>query len=1458
VEVTSPGPRAIAVGGDVAGSVFITGDVGISNPYPALNDYYYDFREDIASAREFVGREAVFEYLAEFERSRSTGYIRIIADAGLGKTALAAEAARRFAAPAFFTNVSRGLARPDQLLNHLSVVLIARFDLPHDHLPNRAGEDSSFLSLLLNEAAEKAIHPIWIIVDALDEADESVAGRNTMLLPTHLPPRVYFMLTQRPGDYPLVTDPSTSVVDYPIPWDAPMHQSDVEAYLQKQVEWPEIARARETATPPVHPLTFVSRLKYASQGNFMYLSYLLADIAAGAPHLSPLDLEAIPNGLDGYYGQMWSRMEAIARAEGREEWKSLYRPVAGMLAAAGEPVTVAWLAELSGNDSQDIQDQILIPWRRFLTAERDQGSESWRIIHRSFADFLSGKLDLPRMHGRIAAYYLEYQERWAAHNGYAARNLGTHLRLAGDTGGLADLVNNRIWYEHQLAADPSGAGYLNDLSQAWTAASSADTEAVSQGNPAPFLGREVHYALASASLHSLSGRITSDHLFTLFQEGILSAPQALAITHQSPHPAAKSRHLIAIAPLLPKTMLPQALATARSIDERDRRVSALVAIAAELTGKEKADILREALIAARSMEDNDYFKVEALIAAGSELSEGDRDLVQNEAVFVARSFDPDERTSLLAALAVELDEPKRTQLLEEALAAARLNEDTESRAATLIGILNDLDLQEDETRRVAAEALVATRPIADSDGHALVSLLSYIPEADRPLLAEEALAAVHAMTDPTARAAGLGRLLPNLPRTLTAIVLDEALTAAHAIPDVEARMQQLSALVGLVPVSARTSLLEETLALARSAAAAEVRAARLTLLATQLAGPETRHVRDEALAAAREIENDRAKAEALVRIATALPENQTSPLRQEAFSIPAALQAVGASEADEVEWIETLVAAARKLGAPEARNTLLSEAVTVGRAIERPYDRAYALVMLAPSLTGSGKDQVVREVLDAARTIDGFREQAEVLTALIPMLDPIERDEATREALAAIRESDWTEIALSGRMNFDGVVEIDRFSRFPGGQSEALLDVALSVDKPECTLLLHEAFDAIYGLRSDQQASAITSLAPHLIEEQVRKALADIRSIKIDPRREQTVRMLLLSLAEMAPPGVALKEARAIYGQSVPEALSAALAGEPPQQQTHYPDQASLSQADNGTEQQLTPPEHLADDRPSAVIYDDSDEIINDNDKAGPQISYTLTGDQSFDDIYRLGEFITITLDPDNFQDKPEQRQQILDVIFAGYLEHRSGQLSQDEVMDALASIKQFRRESGHHGWRQAVTALLVRMASLGFADEALAEARSTWGQPMPAEVVASLAPVVSEADRDGLFKEALASARGREDGIDLIGALAALVRQLPEPDRAQASSMLKAAVKGLKQRPSASELASIAPHLSGLPSEERLLLWQKALQFTSTGIRRDLLSDLPQILTLIEGMAGHDFWSQLVDSLRMVRQWWP
>src|SRR6185312_11697697 len=99
------GDRSIAVGGDATGSVFMTGNVYqyIVQHYPSLKDHAIDFDDLIQKeTKRFVGRVELFRRLDDFAKMQPCGYFRVVADAGLGKTALAAAVAKRPGALAFF------------------------------------------------------------------------------------------------------------------------------------------------------------------------------------------------------------------------------------------------------------------------------------------------------------------------------------------------------------------------------------------------------------------------------------------------------------------------------------------------------------------------------------------------------------------------------------------------------------------------------------------------------------------------------------------------------------------------------------------------------------------------------------------------------------------------------------------------------------------------------------------------------------------------------------------------------------------------------------------------------------------------------------------------------------------------------------------------------------------------------------------------------------------------------------------------------------------------------------------------------------------------------------------------------------------------------------------------------------------------------------------------------------
>ncbi|HEY5248697.1 MAG TPA: hypothetical protein VIJ15_09665 [Dermatophilaceae bacterium] len=395
----------------------------------APNELVIPFESLTESATSnFVGRDLVFAAIEAFSHQHSSGYFEIIADAGLGKTAIAAEIARRREAVAFFASASRGLTRSEQFLTHTCAALITRYELGYPHVPVRAGEDSTFLERLLRQAVEaRAGAALFVVVDALDEADEPSAGANPLLLPAEVPESVYFVVTRRPGRA-LITVPSTPREHYLIRRDDPEQHADITAYLERQVTTnPAVATVLVSAKPPILAAQFVAQMTNASEGNFMYLSYVLADMATAAPGGDPLD--ALPQGLAGYYEQFWTRI-AATKEEGWKDWSELYRPTIEHLAVAAEAVTADWLAAHIGRPPEEIRERALQRWERVLSRERRSGHDTWRIIHRSFTDFLADedKVNIRAAHVAVANKYdVEQRGDWPAWDDYGLRHTSTHL-----------------------------------------------------------------------------------------------------------------------------------------------------------------------------------------------------------------------------------------------------------------------------------------------------------------------------------------------------------------------------------------------------------------------------------------------------------------------------------------------------------------------------------------------------------------------------------------------------------------------------------------------------------------------------------------------------------------------------------------------------------------------------------------------------------------------------------------------------------------------------------------------------------------------------------------------------------------------------------------------------------------------------------------------------------------------
>ena len=144
-----------------------------------------------------------------------SGYIVLHGEPGIGKTAILGQLVKQRAFVHHFNVAPLGIRSPQAFLSNVSAQLIVRYGLDYTSLPAEATQDGGFLSRLLAEAAEDpANHPVVVVVDALDEAEDIglPPGANRLFLPPTLPRGVYFVVsTREEADYRLFTDPREDI-----------------------------------------------------------------------------------------------------------------------------------------------------------------------------------------------------------------------------------------------------------------------------------------------------------------------------------------------------------------------------------------------------------------------------------------------------------------------------------------------------------------------------------------------------------------------------------------------------------------------------------------------------------------------------------------------------------------------------------------------------------------------------------------------------------------------------------------------------------------------------------------------------------------------------------------------------------------------------------------------------------------------------------------------------------------------------------------------------------------------------------------------------------------------------------------------------------------------------------------------------------------------------------------------
>jgi hypothetical protein len=185
--------------------------------------------------------------------------------------------------------------------------------------------------------------------------------------------------------------------DVPLDASSDGNLRDVRSYVEEFLRAHPDLRARVGSTQ-ASSAKFIKTMMTKSEGNFIYLHYVLAALAETGKELKA---DELPQGLEEYYRGHWEQMQLGDPLE----FKRSYGPIVCLLAVAREPLSVHQLADFTGQDAVTVS-HALEQWHEFLVPEPVDGTVHYHLYHLSFRDFLQRQVDLTSYDKLIVNYVL--------------------------------------------------------------------------------------------------------------------------------------------------------------------------------------------------------------------------------------------------------------------------------------------------------------------------------------------------------------------------------------------------------------------------------------------------------------------------------------------------------------------------------------------------------------------------------------------------------------------------------------------------------------------------------------------------------------------------------------------------------------------------------------------------------------------------------------------------------------------------------------------------------------------------------------------------------------------------------------------------------------------------------------------------------------------------------------------
>jgi len=370
------------------------------------------------------------------------GLLTVVGSPGSGVSSLLVALATRHAWPVWLP-----AAAPAGLVAlYAQIVALHRPALPL--LDPAIASDPAALERLLAEALHTRVTnaPIVLLCDALDPPGPPLHP-GPLPLPPELPPGVWLIL----GGVPQAATPYPPRASVRLPADDP----DLPAVQARAL--------RALSCPP----EWTEALRDASRGNMLYLQVALAALRA-----NELTLASLPIGLDGLLRAWWVRLSASEQR------------LAAVLAAAGEPLPLTLVAELTGSAIE----APLARWERLglvdLSLQVVPGADDAapaaplalvHFTHEALPAFVDrvAPAGLSAAHADLAALALRHLERERDHlrrhavaaptpeQGYAQRQFARHAGLGAASQEMLARVVTRDWLRAQERCEDLATA-LND------------------------------------------------------------------------------------------------------------------------------------------------------------------------------------------------------------------------------------------------------------------------------------------------------------------------------------------------------------------------------------------------------------------------------------------------------------------------------------------------------------------------------------------------------------------------------------------------------------------------------------------------------------------------------------------------------------------------------------------------------------------------------------------------------------------------------------------------------------------------------------------------------------------------------------------------------------------------------------------------------------------------------------